>query len=73
MIVGDESRADKNAENDGWSVLSFSEATSQADVVCLLVADPAQPAIYKDSVRANFDRRQDARLCARIQCRLRAH
>jgi len=54
VIVGDESRADKNAEDDGWSVLSLSEATSQADVVCLLVADPAQPAIYESSIKSNL-------------------
>jgi ketol-acid reductoisomerase len=53
VVVGDESRTDKNASADGWSVLSFAEATRKADVVCLLVADPAQPEVYDRSVTFN--------------------
>jgi len=54
VIVGDESRTDKNAEADGWKVMSFSEATRSADVVCLLVADPAQPTVYENSIHSNL-------------------
>ena len=54
VIVGDESRTHKNAQEDGWKVHSFAEATHAADVVCLLVADPAQPAVYEKSVVANL-------------------
>ena len=54
VTVGDESRTDKNAEDDGWKVHTFAEATHAADVVCLLVADPAQPAVYEESVAANL-------------------
>jgi ketol-acid reductoisomerase len=54
VIVGDESRTDKFAADDGWEVLSFAEATEQADVVCLLVADPAQPAVYEEAIGPNL-------------------
>jgi ketol-acid reductoisomerase len=54
VIVGDESRTEKNAAGEGWKVLSFAQATREADVVCLLVADPAQPAIYEESIAANL-------------------
>jgi len=58
VIVGDESRTDKKAEADGWKVLTFAEATREADVVCLLVADPAQPAVFEESIRQNLRARQ---------------
>jgi ketol-acid reductoisomerase len=54
VIVGDESRTDKKLEADGWSTLTFAEATRQADVVCVLLADPAQPAIYDESIAPNL-------------------
>jgi ketol-acid reductoisomerase len=54
VVVGDESRTEKSAVDDGWKVLSFADATREADVVCLLVADPAQPAIYDQSIRPNL-------------------
>ncbi len=54
VVIGDESRTDKNASAEGWSVLSFAEATRRADVVCLLVADPAQPEVYDRSVASNL-------------------
>lgn len=54
VVIGDESRTDKNAAADGWTVLSFAEATRKADVVCLLVADPAQPEVYDRSISANL-------------------
>jgi len=54
VIVGDESRTDKYAAEDGWKVMTFAEATREADVVCLLVADPAQPAVYEESIHTNL-------------------
>ena len=54
VVVGDESRTDKNAEADGWEVMTFADATRAASVVCLLVADPAQPAVYEQSIHANL-------------------
>lgn len=54
VIIGDESRADKNAEADGWTIQTFADATREADVVCVLLADPAQPAIYEESIAPNL-------------------
>ena len=38
------------AEADGFEVMSFDEATKAADVVHMLLADPAQPSVYKASI-----------------------
>lgn len=38
------------AENDGFEVFSIREATSKADVVHVLLPDPAQPAVYRDEI-----------------------
>ena len=54
VIVGDESPTRDRAEEDGWKVLSFADATREADVVCLVVADPAQPEVYERSVHENL-------------------
>jgi ketol-acid reductoisomerase len=54
VIIGDESRADKNAQADGWTIQTFADATREADVVCVLLADPAQPAIYEESIAPNL-------------------
>jgi ketol-acid reductoisomerase len=54
VVVGDESRTHKNAEDDGWEVMSLADATRVASVVCLLVADPAQPAVYDESIHPNL-------------------
>jgi ketol-acid reductoisomerase len=54
VIVGDESRTHNKAEEDGWKVLSFADATREADVVCLVVADPAQPEVYERSIEENL-------------------
>ena len=43
-----------NAEKDGFEVFDFAEATRRADVVHILLADPAQPTIYKESIRNNL-------------------
>ena len=42
------------AEKDGFEVFDFAEATRRADVIHVLLADPAQPAIYKESIRNNL-------------------
>ncbi|MFC1961368.1 ketol-acid reductoisomerase [Chloroflexota bacterium] len=42
------------AEADGFAVMSIGEATRQADVVHVLLADPAQPAVYEREIRANL-------------------
>ena len=36
------------AVEDGFEVYDFAEATRKADVIHVLLADPAQPSIYKD-------------------------
>lgn len=43
-----------NAEKDGFKVYSIEEATLKADVVHVLLADPAQPSVYRDSIRKNL-------------------
>jgi ketol-acid reductoisomerase len=42
------------AEEDGFNVMPFDEATRAADVVMMLLADPAQPEIYANSVHRNL-------------------
>jgi len=39
---------------DGFEVYDFAEATRRADVVHMLLADPAQPQVYRESIRANL-------------------
>ncbi|MGY8747538.1 MAG: ketol-acid reductoisomerase [Pirellulales bacterium] len=38
------------AESEGWTPLSMEEATKQADVVCMMCPDMAQPQVYRDIV-----------------------
>ncbi len=38
------------AEKDGFEVFDFAEATRRADVIHVLLADPAQPEIYRASI-----------------------
>jgi ketol-acid reductoisomerase len=42
------------AEKDGFQVYDFAEATRRADVVHVLLADPAQPSVYKESIHKNL-------------------
>jgi ketol-acid reductoisomerase len=44
----------KQAEQDGWELLSPSEASKGADVVVMLAPDMAQPALYKNEVAPNL-------------------
>ena len=42
------------ATEDGFEVMSIAEATSKADVVHFLSADPAQPSVYYNSIHQNL-------------------
>jgi ketol-acid reductoisomerase len=42
------------AAKDGFEVMSIAEATRKADIVHVLLADPAQPSVYKDSIKKNL-------------------
>ena len=42
------------AERDGFQVMSIAEAARAADVVHVLLADPAQPSVYKESIHKNL-------------------
>lgn len=42
------------AEKDGFEVYSIAEATRRADVIHVLLADPAQPGVYRDSIHKNL-------------------
>jgi ketol-acid reductoisomerase len=44
----------KAAEAEDWSPLPIEDAVKQADVVCLLTPDMAQPQIYRDFVEPNL-------------------
>jgi len=44
----------EKAEADGFEVYSIAEATKRADVVHVLLADPAQPEVYNVSIRDNL-------------------
>ncbi|MGD0575730.1 MAG: ketol-acid reductoisomerase [Anaerolineales bacterium] len=44
----------KKAEEDGFDVMDFAEATRRADVVHVLLADPAQPLVYRESIHGNL-------------------
>jgi ketol-acid reductoisomerase len=42
------------AARDGFEVYDFAEATRRADVVHVLLADPAQPAVYREFIHQNL-------------------
>jgi len=42
------------AEADGFEVFDFAEATRRADVVHVLLADPAQPSVYREFIHQNL-------------------
>ena len=53
--AGDKTRNSwKKAEEDGFEVMDIAEATKQADLIQILLQDPAQPAIYKESIQKNL-------------------
>ena len=41
-------------EADGFEVYDFAEATRRADVIHVLLADPAQPSVYRESIHQNL-------------------
>lgn len=51
----------RNAENDGFQVFTFEEAVKKADVVMILLQDPAQPGVYYESIHHNL--REGQTLC----------
>jgi ketol-acid reductoisomerase len=42
------------AEKDGFEVYDFAEATRRADIVHVLLADPAQPSVYREFIHQNL-------------------
>ena len=42
------------AARDGFEVMTIADATRKADVVHVLLADPVQPAVYRDSIGKNL-------------------
>jgi ketol-acid reductoisomerase len=42
------------AEADGFAVMSIPDAVSAADVVHVLLADPAQPSVYEEAIHGNL-------------------
>lgn len=44
----------ERAENDGFTVMSVADAVKAADIVHVLLQDPAQPPVYKESIHANL-------------------
>ena len=44
----------QQAVSEGWSPVSIEEAARQADIICLLTPDMAQPKIYRDQVAPNM-------------------
>jgi ketol-acid reductoisomerase len=44
----------KQAVDEGWEPLSMEAAVQQADVVCMMTPDMAQPKIYRDIVAGNL-------------------
>jgi ketol-acid reductoisomerase len=43
-----------HAVKDGFKVFDFAEATRRADVVHILLADPAQPSVYREFIHQNL-------------------
>ena len=44
----------KQAVSEGWSPLTMEEAVKQADIICIMCPDMAQPQVYKDVVEPNI-------------------
>jgi len=43
-----------DAVKDGFDVYAIDEATSRADVIHVLLADPAQPTVYREFIHQNL-------------------
>ena len=42
------------AENDGFDVMPIADAVKKADIVHILLQDPAQPSVYAESIQAHL-------------------
>ena len=51
------------AERDGFDVVDYDQATRQADVLLIELADPAQPAVYRASIRPHLRAGQTLCFC----------
>ena len=71
IALKDGSKSASKAQEDGFEVFSVADATEWADVIMILAPDQHQRGIYNDSIKDKLDRRQDARLRARLQHPLR--
>lgn len=56
VVVGlhDGSKSRNKAENDGFKVVSVSDATKISDIVMLLLPDTAQKQVYEESIKDNL-------------------
>ena len=56
VVVGlhDTSKSREKAKNDGFEVVSVSDATKQSDVVMCLMPDTAQKKIYDEHIKQNL-------------------
>lgn len=67
VIVGtrptSRSRSRKEAEAEGFEVYDYAEATRRADVLLIELADPAQPAVYRDHIEPNLRADQSLVFC----------
>ncbi|MCL4395973.1 MAG: ketol-acid reductoisomerase [Chloroflexi bacterium] len=56
VVVGatEASNGWNRAKSDGFNVMSIAQAAKAADVLHYLVADPAQPSVYKESIQGNL-------------------
>jgi ketol-acid reductoisomerase len=67
VIVGtrppEESASRARAEADGFEAMSIAEATRRADILSIQLADPAQPAIYRDEIAPHLRAGQTLNFC----------
>src|SRR5436305_12349058 len=68
VIVGcrgkDEGSASREqAKGDGFEAMSVAEATKRADVLLIELADPLQPAAYKQEIAPHLRAGQPLRFC----------
>ena len=56
IVVGlrEDGKSWQQAVSEGWEPLSMEEAAKQADVVCMMCPDMAQPKVYNDIVAPNL-------------------
>ena len=57
VIIGlyEGSRSAKRAKNDGFEVVSPSEAAKRGDIIMLLIPDTIQPAVYRAEILPNLE------------------